>query len=230
MINRSSKYYLLQGIVVSVLALVCLISYAITQSLKVAEDKYMDKLDYVSYEILTDNVMPVSKEEQIIESEEQNQNNQATEEVNGTNEIVRPYTNENVTIGKNYYDYQGEENSQENSITYYENTYIQNTGVDYVYSEVFEVNSIADGTVMSVTEDDIVGKTIKIQHNNNMISVYQGVKDITVKENDQVTKGQVIATSGTNNINSELGNHLHFELYNENILVNPEEYFNKTEG
>lgn len=225
MIKRSSKYYLLQGIVVLVLALVCLVSYALTQSLKVAEDKYMDKLEYVSYEILTDNVMPVSKEEQIIENQ-----NQETEEVNQTNEIIRPYTNENVTIGKNYYDYKGEAKTQENSITYYENTYIQNTGVDYVYKEVFEVVSIADGTVMSITEDDIVGKTIKIEHNNNMISVYQGIKDVTINENDNVTKGQVIAYSGTNNINSELGNHLHFELYNENILVNPEEFFNKTEG
>lgn len=63
-----------------------------------------------------------------------------------------------------------------------------------------------------------------------MISVYQSVNDVKVKENDEVTKGQVIATSGTNNINSELGNHLHFELYNQNILVNPEDFFIANEG
>lgn len=216
MIKRSSKYYLLQGIVVSILALVCLLGYAVTQSLKVAEDKYMDNLEYVSYEVLTDNVMPVSKEDTIKQ-----------EETSTSDEIIRPYTDENVTIGKNYYDYKGEEDSQEKSIIYYENTYIQNTGVDYVYKEIFQVNAIADGTVMSVTEDDIVGKTVKIEHNNNMISVYQGINDVTVKEKEKVTKGQVIATSGTSNINSELGNHLHFELYVENILVNPEEYFKK---
>ena len=55
-----------------------------------------------------------------------------------------------------------------------------------------------------------------------MISVYQSVKDVEVKEKDNVTKGQVIAKSGTNSIGSELGNHLHFELYKNNILVNPE--------
>jgi stage II sporulation protein Q len=63
-----------------------------------------------------------------------------------------------------------------------------------------------------------------------MISVYQGVNDIKVKEKDKVTQGQEIATSGTSNINSELGNHLHFELYKENILVNPEDYFTNQEG
>ena len=55
MTKRSSKYYLLHGIVVSVVALVCLLSYAITKSLTVAEDKLQENLEYVSYEVLTDN-------------------------------------------------------------------------------------------------------------------------------------------------------------------------------
>lgn len=213
MTKRSSKYYLLHGIVVSIIALVCLLGYSITQSLQVAENKINENLEFVSYEILTDNVMPVSTEQEIDNSE-----------------IIRPYTSKDITIGKSYYDYKAEEENQEASIIYYENTYIQNTGVDYVSKEVFDVNSIADGTVISVTQDDIVGQTIKIKHNNDMISVYQSVNDVKVKENDEVTKGQVIATSGTNNINSELGNHLHFELYNQNILVNPEDFFIANEG
>lgn len=211
MTKRSSKYYLLHGIVVSVVALVCLLSYAITKSLTVAEDKLQENLEYVSYEVLTDNIMPVSKEET-------------------NDEIVRPYTDTSVKIGKSYYDYKEESENQEDSIIYYENTYIQNTGVDYISKNVFDVNAIADGKVISVTEDDIVGITVKIEHNNNMISVYQSIKDVTVKENDQVTKGQVIATSGTNNISSDLGNHLHFELYKENILVNPEDFLENNQG
>lgn len=211
MTKRSSKYYLLHGIVVSVVALVCLLSYAITKSLTVAEDKLQENLEYVSYEVLTDNIMPVSKEET-------------------NDEIVRPYTDTSVEIGKNYYDYKEESENQEDSIIYYENTYIQNTGVDYISKNVFDVNAIADGKVISVTEDDIVGITVKIEHNNNVISVYQSIKDVTVKENDQITKGQVIATSGTNNISSDLGNHLHFELYKENILVNPEDFLENNQG
>ena len=162
---------------------------------------------YVSYEILTDNAMPVSKQEET------------------TNSVVRPYTAENVEVGKSYYDYNSESDAQEKSIIYYEDTYIQNTGVDYTNKEVFDVFAIADGTVTSITKDDIVGTTIKIEHNNELISVYQSVKDVAVKEKDQVTKGQVIATSGTNSISSDLGNHLHFELYNQNILVDPEQFF-----
>ncbi len=210
MVKRSTKYYLLHGIVVSIVALVCLLSYAVTKSLNVAENKLDQNLKYVSYEVLTDNVMPVSKEE--------------------TTDIVRPYTDSSVEIGKSYYDYKAEAKDQEDAIVYYENTYIQNTGVDYISKEVFDVNAIADGTVISVTEDDIVGTTVKIEHQNNIISVYQSLKDVKVKEKDTVTQGEIFATSGTNNINSDLGNHLHFELYKENILVNPEDFFTNNQG
>ena len=211
MIKRSSKYYLLQGIVISTLALVCLISYAVTTSLKVIDSKKQENLEYVSYEILTDNIMPVSKEE--------------ITETSKNISITRPYTSKNIEIGKNYYNYKDEEQNQEDSIIYYENTYIQNTGIDYISKEIFDINAVQDGKVISVTTDDITGTTIKIEHKNNIISVYQSVKDIKVKEQEQVKKGQIIATSGTNNISSDLGNHLHFELYKDNALVNPEDYF-----
>lgn len=211
MIKRSSKYYLLHGIVISIVALVCLISYAVTTSLTVTESKKQENLEYVSYEILTDNIMPVSKEEQTTG--------------NTTLDIVKPYQDENVRVGKSYYDYKEEEKKQEDAIIYYKNTYMQNTGVDYTSDKDFEINAIGDGKVISITTDDITGTTIKIEHNNNIVSVYQSVKDPQVKEKDEVKKGQIIATSGTNNINSDLGTHLHFELYKDNILVNPENFF-----
>ena len=214
MINRSSRYYLLRGIVVSVLALAFLLSYAVTSSYMRIPKNDNEELRYVSYEVLTDNILPVAKEEEIVDN----------------NYIVRPYTSKNVEIGKNYYDYKAEETNQENSIIYYENTYIQNTGIDYVSKEVFNVNAIADGKVISVTQNDIIGMSVKIKHSNDMISVYQSLKDVKVKENDDVVQGQIIATSGTNSISSELGNHLHFELYNQNILVNPEKYFTEVKG
>lgn len=211
MIKRSSKYYLLHGIVISIVALICLISYAVTTSLTVTESKKQENLEYVSYEILTDNIMPVSKEEQTTG--------------NTTLDIVKPYQDENVKVGKNYYDYKEEEKSQEDAIIYYKNTYMQNTGVDYTNDKDFEINAIGDGKVISITTDDITGTTIKIEHNNNIVSVYQSVKNPQVKEKNEVKKGQIIATSGTNNINSDLGTHLHFELYKDNILVNPENFF-----
>ena len=104
---------------------------------------------------------------------------------------------------------------------------MQNSGVDYVSSNTFDVVSVLDGTVISVEENDLLGTTIEVRHSNNLISVYQSLSDVVVEENMVVVQGQVLAKSGTSNINKELGNHLHFELYYNGEIVNPEEYYNK---
>ena len=142
--------------------------------------------------------------------------------------IVRPYVNNKVYVAKGFYDYTKEASDQEKSIIYYENTYMQNSGIDYANEEEFDIVSILDGTVIDIKEDKILGTTVEIRHTSDLISVYQSLKDVTVKVNDIVKQGQVIAKSGTSNINPELNNHLHFELYYQGTIVNPEEYYNKS--
>ena len=142
--------------------------------------------------------------------------------------ISRPYSNANVKIVKNFYDYQGEEATQEDSLVYYGNTYMQNSGVDYGLESEFEVVSILDGTVMEVLDDEIMGKTVKIKHSNDLISVYQSLGSVDVKENDNVTQGMIIGKSGLSNVSRDLGNHLHFEIYFQGKVLNPENCYDKT--
>lgn len=144
--------------------------------------------------------------------------------------IIKPYTNNEVKIVNNFYNYQGDAESQQNSILYYENTYMQNSGVDYAMDSEFDVISILDGTVIKVEENDILGVIVEIRHTNDLISVYQSLKDVSVKVDDKVVQGQIIAKSGTSNINTSLTNHLHFELYHKGMVVNPEDYYNKLLG
>lgn len=148
--------------------------------------------------------------------------------VNTKTEIIKPYINDKVTIAKSYYDYKAEADSQKNSIIYYENIYMQNSGVDYKFDDVFDVVSVLDGKVITVEDNDMMGTTIQIKHDNNLISVYQSLSNVKVKVDDTVIQGQVIAQSGESNINKDLGNHLHFELYHNGNIVNPEEYYNKS--
>lgn len=165
-----------------------------------------EDMEYVDKEIVTDNeYIPV---------------------VNIEPTIMKPFLNMNVTVSKTFYDYLGEIKNQENSIIFYENTYMQNSGIDYTYTETFDIISILDGTVIEITDNEILGKTVKIRHSNDLISTYQSLSEVKVKVDDTVLRGQVIGTSGTCTLYSTNSN-LHFELYYQGQNVNPEDYYNK---
>jgi stage II sporulation protein Q len=141
--------------------------------------------------------------------------------------MVKPYTDDKVTVGKNYYDYQESNINQENSIVYYEGTYIQNSGVDYVLNEKFDVVSCLKGTVIKAEKTDLMGYVVEIRYNNDLIVSYQSLSEVKVSINDTVEQGQIIGVSGNSVIGSELGNHLHLELYFKGLTINPEDYYNK---
>jgi len=153
--------------------------------------------------------------------------NQDVPVINETTKIIKPFTSEKVEIGKYYYDYKGEAANQEKSLTRHDNTYIQNSGLDYKSQETFDVVSVLNGTVTKVTEDDLLGKTVEIKHDNEYITVYQSLSEVSVKKGDTVTQGQIIGKSGTNEIDKDLGNHLHFEMYLKGMIINPEEQIDK---
>lgn len=146
--------------------------------------------------------------------------------INQESTILKPYLNDNISISKNFYDYQAESSSQENSIIFYENTYIQNSGIDYTSKETFDIVSILDGTVIEVSDNELLGKTIKIKHSNELVSMYQSLSSVNVKEKDTILRGQVIGQSGTCNLYNNNFN-LHFELYHQGKTVNPDNYYNK---
>lgn len=148
--------------------------------------------------------------------------------VNTDTKIVRPYTDTEVKVVKNFYDYQAEAKDQEQSLIYYEGTYMPSSGVSYSKGDAFDVVSILDGKVLEVKEDETLGNIITIEHENGITSVYQSIGEITVKANDEVTAGQIIAKSSTSNISTELENHLYFELIIDGVCVNPENYYDKT--
>ena len=147
--------------------------------------------------------------------------------INETNTMINPYTDTTVTIGKSYYNYQADAETQEKSIIYHDNTYIQNSGTDFISDNVFDVVAVLDGSVTDVKEDDTLGKVIEIKHDNGYISIYQSLSEVSVKKGDVITQGQVIGKSGTNELDKDMGNHLHFELYVNGQVVDPTLYLNK---
>ena len=153
--------------------------------------------------------------------------NQEIPVINETVKMIKPYTNENVKIGKSYYDYKAESKAQENSITYYDGSYIQNSGIDYTLEETFDVVAVLNGTVVNVKQDDVLGNIVEIKHDNNYITTYQSLSEFTVKKDDIVTQGQIIGKSGSNKLDKDMGNHLHFEIYVNGQVVDPNLYVDK---
>ncbi len=145
--------------------------------------------------------------------------------VGKTQLIIKPYLSESVSIGKYFYDYEGEKSEQEKSLIYYENTYMQNSGVDYISNSAFDIVSILDGEVISFEEDDTLGNIVQIKHENDLISIYQGIDEVSVKKGDKINQGQILGTSGTSKINPEYTSALHFEIYYKGEIMDPENLY-----
>lgn len=203
--KRRLKKGVLAGLyVVGFVALVGML-YGLERSLFPVSYKRDEDFDYVS-KTLFDNVLPV---------------------VNDVKTIGKPFLDENIKIVKSFYNYLGSSEEQQKSLIYNDSTYLQSSGVSYATENPFDVVSVLDGTVIDVKEDPLLGNIVEIRHNNDIISIYQSMDEITVKTNDFVTQGQILGKSGNANIESSLGNHLHFELIVKGQVVNPEDYYGK---
>jgi len=146
-----------------------------------------------------------------------------------TNEtIIKPFDSETVEINKNFYDRSSDNDTQENSLIYYQNTYMPNTGILYSNSEEFEIKAVLDGNVTNVLEDEILGTMIEIKHSNSLITKYYSLKDVNVIIGSSVKQGDIIAKSGKNNISTDSENMLLFEVINNGVNLNPENFYQMT--
>lgn len=97
--------------------------------------------------------------------------------------------------------------------------------VDITSATSNSVYAIADGTVTNVYTNYLEGGVIEITHSNGLKSVYKSLTDISVKNGDYVKKGEVISSISTS-MAREAGtvNHLHFEMYENNTPINPNNF------
>ena len=150
-----------------------------------------------------------------------------TQVVEVTNETVNhPYLLESVKVAKDFYDSTKTEEEQLKSLIYYKNTYMENTGVLYNSDEAFDVVSVLDGTVTSITTDEILGNVVEITHSTELITIYHCLSNVAVKVGDTVKQNDVIGTSGEVNIDEGYKNALLFEVNYKGSIINPNEFYN----
>ncbi len=97
-------------------------------------------------------------------------------------------------------------------------------GIDLVGPKEDPVKAVLAGTVIVASFTADGGNVIQIQHANNFISVYKHNSVLLRKAGDMVKAGESIAFIGDSGDHSE-GPHLHFELWENGVPVNPKDYF-----
>ena len=140
-------------------------------------------------------------------------------------EIFKPYENETVKVLKGYYDRSDDPKVQEKALIYYQNTYMPNTGVLYSSNESFDVISVLDGKVEDVKTDNLIGNIVTIKHSNNLFTSYQSLNEVMVSVGDEIKQGDLIGTSGPNQITPDSENMLLFEVVYNGVNINPESFY-----
>ncbi len=100
-------------------------------------------------------------------------------------------------------------------------------GIDIAAQAGTTVNAAADGTVYTVFNDDSMGMTVVIRHENGYTTTYSSLaSDVKVAAGDQVTLGQTIGTvANTAMVESAIGDHLHFSVTRNDEPMDPAEFF-----
>jgi murein DD-endopeptidase MepM/ murein hydrolase activator NlpD len=98
----------------------------------------------------------------------------------------------------------------------------QHYGVDIVLKERTPIKAVYDGIVLFAEWTLNYGFTVVIFHKNELISTYKHNQSVKVETGDFVQTGEVIALSG-NTGEFTSGPHLHFELWDLQGPINPED-------
>ena len=193
------KPFVFPVLYISLILMLILGLYFTSRAMKTDLEDSLSDVTYVSSVILGD-IVPV---------------------INTDATVSNPYVLESVKIKRYFYNAEDDIDRQKESVVYYDNTYMPNTGVDYVNEEKFEVTAILDGTIIDIKEDELLGKIVEVRHENEFVSSYAGLSEISVQKGEAITQGTKIGMSGTNKINESLGNHLHLEIYKSGVNVDP---------
>ena len=98
----------------------------------------------------------------------------------------------------------------------------QHKGIDIARPSNRSIRAADNGKVVFAGWDGDYGNKVIIDHNNGMRTTYAHMSSLKVSVGDVVQKGSNIGVMGETG--DATGVHLHFEVYKNGALVNPESY------
>ena len=116
------------------------------------------------------------------------------------------------------------------SLSYNETTrdWRVHNGVDYPGELGDPVSAAADGTVISIREDDSMGTTVVLRHTGGYETTYQNLEEsVPVQLGDKVVLGQTIGSVGATALTeSAIGPHVHFSVAYQDMPMDPADFLN----
>jgi len=102
-------------------------------------------------------------------------------------------------------------------------------GIDIAAAQGTKVLAASAGTVLSVSDDSLMGTTVVLGHSGGYQTTYANLQSQpNVKKGDSVSAGQVLGAVGTTSLaESAEGPHLHFSVTENGDAVDPEAYLKK---
>lgn len=234
--------------------LACTAIYLLVYTMKNSEQLFSSEMlntakEILSYDISIQNLYDKSKEyfsgaeekiNQILDSEDQENQDMNNEEVNETEgnitqeaiggaEEVAPveeksqeeldieYVRQNANI---IWPLNGAITSKFGSRTPTEIVTANHYGIDIAGNTGDDIICAMDGTVTTSSSEGDYGKHIRVE-NGEITTLYAHCSKLLVAEGDNVKQGQKIAEVGQTG--RATGPHLHFEIKRENRFINPEE-------
>ena len=99
-------------------------------------------------------------------------------------------------------------------------------GVDYAAEEGTKVCAAAAGTVYTVYDDETMGMTVVIRHEEGYTTSYSSLaEEVSVKTGDTVTMGQQIGCVGNSALlESAIGSHVHFSVTLNDEPMDPSDF------
>jgi murein DD-endopeptidase MepM/ murein hydrolase activator NlpD len=96
-------------------------------------------------------------------------------------------------------------------------------GIDISTMKDEPVKAVLDGTVVFAGFTTDGGFEIHLQHSNDLVTIYKHNSYLFATTGQNVRAGETIALTGNTGEQSK-GNHLHFEIWDNGLAVDPEEY------
>jgi murein DD-endopeptidase MepM/ murein hydrolase activator NlpD len=89
------------------------------------------------------------------------------------------------------------------------------------------VCAAADGTVYTTYEDETMGMTVVIRHDDGYVTRYSSLaKELSVQPGDAVSLGQAIGTvSNSALLETAIGDHVHFSVTHLDVPMDPALFF-----